>query len=64
MRECMVVKILREPKQDSLRMDHLTIEYWSVAVILKCEDGMYESNVTFESLEKAQKLEIGDVFLR
>lgn len=64
MKEYKVVEILREPKEDYYRLDHITIEYWSVGVVLEGNGERYESAVTFESWEKAQKLEIGDVFLR
>lgn len=59
-----VVKVLKEPKKDSLRMDHITIKFWSVAVVLSTDLGEHESTVTFETLEEAQKLKIGDVFWR
>ncbi|MGG0667831.1 hypothetical protein ABE073_04795 [Lederbergia citrisecunda] len=64
MKEYRVTKILREPKLEALRLDHVTIEYWSVAVVLKGNSEEYESAVTFETLKKAQQLQIGDVFLR
>lgn len=64
MKEYRVVEILREPRKEQYRLDHITIEYWTVGVVLEGNGEKYESAVTFESLEKAQKLQIGDVFLR
>lgn len=59
-----VIRIIGDPEEITLRLDHVTVEYWSVPVIMKAEKGQYESAVTFEKWEKAQKLRIGDVFLR
>lgn len=48
-----------------VKLDHLLIEYWSVPAKLKSHKGKtYQSAVTFETLEKAIKLEVGDTFLR
>lgn len=65
MKEYQVVKILREPEKETLRIDdQMTIEFWSVAAVLRGNGEEYESAVTFESLEEARKLKIEDVFLR
>ncbi|WP_186321321.1 hypothetical protein [Bacillus sp. FJAT-22090] len=46
-------------------LDHATIVYWSVPVIMESHKSkLYESTVTFETLEKAEKLKVGDEFLR
>lgn len=60
-----VVRIIGKPEKMMLRLDDLVeIEYWAVPVIMRQDEEQYESAVTFETLEKAQKLSIGDVFLR
>ena len=65
MKEFQVTKILSEPRKMPLRLDdNFIIEYWSVAVVLEGNGEKYESAVTFETWEKAQKLKLGDVFLR
>lgn len=64
MKEYRVIEILSEPRKEHCRLDHITIEYWSVGVVLEGIGERYESAVTFESLEKAQRLKIEDVFLR
>lgn len=64
MKKCKVTRIIRTPEKVSLRLDHITVKYWSVAVVLSCEEEEYESNVTFETLEDAQNLKLGDVFWR
>lgn len=64
MEECKVVEILKEPKRDYLRLDHTTINFWFVAVVMRTKSGEHESTVTFESLEDAKKLKLGDVFWR
>ena len=59
------MEILKEPRKMKVRLDHLFIEYWSVAVIMKSHKGkLYQSAVTFETLEKAIQLKVGDEFLR
>lgn len=64
MKEYKVTEILSEPRRMTLRMDHMFINYWSVVVVLEGYGKKHESAVTYESFEEAQKLKIGDVFLR
>lgn len=59
-----VVRIIGEPVSMEWKMDHVTLAYWGVPVILKQEREQHESIVTFESYEEANKLRVGDVFLR
>lgn len=60
-----VVEILGEPRKMRIKLDHLLNEYWSIPVKLKSPKGkIYQSAVTFETLEKAVALKIGDEFLR
>lgn len=59
-----VIRIIGEPNPENWKMDHVTIMYWSVPVILRHGNEQHESAVTFETLEKARKLKVGDVFLR
>lgn len=59
-----VVQILGDPEEEAFRLDHVTVDYWSVPVIMKQEREEFESAVTFESIKEANKLRVGDVFLR
>lgn len=59
-----VVEIIGQPDKMFHRMEEETIDYWGVPVVIEAENEKYESIVTFETLEKAQNLRIGDVFLR
>lgn len=59
-----VIKILGDPEELTIRLDHVSVDYWGVPVILKQERDQHESIVTFESIEEANKLRIGMVFLR
>lgn len=59
-----VIKILGTAEAMKLRLDHVIVDYWGVAVVLQFNDKRHESIVTFDTLEKAQKLQIGDVFMR
>lgn len=59
-----VIRIIGEPVKMIEKMDHITMVYWGVPVILKQEREQHESTVTFESIDEAIKLRVGDVFLR
>ena len=60
-----VVEILGEPRKVAVKLDHIEITYWSVPAKMKSHKGKtYQSAVTFESLEDAIELSIGDTFLR
>lgn len=59
-----VVDIIGQPDKMFHRMEEATIDYWGVPVVIETENEKYESIVTFETLEKARNLRIGDVFLR
>lgn len=59
-----VVKIIGKPDKMFHRMEEETVDYWGVPVVMEAEKEKYESIVTFERLEKAQNLRIGDVFFR
>lgn len=60
-----VVEILGEPRKLKINLDHLEIEYWSVPAKMMSHKGKtYQSAVTFETLEKASQLKVGDEFLR
>lgn len=60
-----VEEILREPRKMKFKLDHIELEYWSVAVMMRSHKGKsYQSAVTFDTLDKAIKLKVGDTFLR
>ena len=59
-----VVEIIGQPDKMFHRIGETTIDYWGIPVVIEAENEKYESIVTFETLEKAQNLRIGDVFLR
>lgn len=60
-----IVEILGEPRKVAVKLDHIEITYWSVPAKMKSHKGKtYQSAVTFETLEEAVKLEVGDEFLR
>ena len=60
-----VTEILGEPRKMAVKLDHIEITYWSVPAKMKSHKGKtYQSAVTFETLEKAVTLKVGDVFLR
>lgn len=59
-----VIRIIGDPEELKFRLDHMTVECWSVPVIMRQEREEFESAVTFEAFEEANKLRVGDVFLR
>lgn len=59
-----VIEILSKPKKMSLMLDDFMDVYWGVDVVLEVDSEKYESTATFESLERASKIKIGDVFMR
>lgn len=64
MKEYKVIKIISEPEEMTLRLDHLHLKYWGVSVTLQCKDDIHDSTVTFEDKIEALKLKVGDVFCR
>ncbi|MEK4025357.1 hypothetical protein [Sporosarcina sp. FSL W7-1283] len=59
-----VVVILDKPEQCEQRIVDIVVEYWSVSAVMKNGNDVYTSVITFEALEEAQKLKVGDVFMR
>lgn len=60
-----IIEILGEPRKMEVKMDHLQFVYWSIPAVLKSDTGLiYESAVTFELLEEAIALKVGDIFKR
>lgn len=59
-----VVQIIGQPVKMERKIDYITVVYWRVPVVLKLNYDEHESAVTFETFEEANKLQIGDVFLR
>jgi len=59
-----VIKILGEAEPMKHRFDHIIVNYWGVPVVLEFNGKRNESIVSFDTLEKAQKLQLGDVFMR
>lgn len=65
LKQHIVTEILGEPRKMAVKLDHIEITYWSVPAKMKSHKGKtYQSAVTFETLEKAVTLNVGDVFLR
>lgn len=65
LKQHIVTEILGEPRKMAVKLDHIEITYWSVPAKMKSHKGKtYQSAVTFETLEKAVTLKVGDVFLR
>lgn len=65
MKKHVVTEILGEPEQDFIRVENdLSDKFWFVRVKIKSENIVYESSVTFDSLEDAQNLRVGDEFYR
>lgn len=59
-----VIELLSAPKALTFKMFEAPSKYYGVTVVLQHEDDIHESTVTFEGLEEAQKLKVGDVFYR
>lgn len=65
LKQHVVIEILGEPRKMAVKLDHIEITYWSVPAKMKSHKGKtYQSAVTFETLEKAVTLKVGDIFLR
>lgn len=65
MNTCYVKEILKPPEEQSIRLgDDFIVKVWSVSVKMQHEDYIFNSFVTFESLEEAINLKIGAEFLR
>lgn len=59
-----VIDILSKPEKMAMRLDHIKLQYWGVFVTLQYGYDVYDSTVTFEDLDEANSLKIGDVFYR
>lgn len=64
MKRYFVTAILSKPKKMEIKLDHVAVDYWGVEVEMVADGEAIKTIVTFDKLEKAQKLQIGDVFER
>lgn len=64
MKKYTVIKILGEPQKTTIRINDTMIADWGVDVVLQHRSKTFESTITFDKCEDAQKLKVGDVFER
>lgn len=64
LKEIKVIKILGEPRETYMNIENVTVEYWSVPVIMSGDNITYESSVTFATYKEAKDLQVKEVFYR